>query len=72
MWIPPILGTNHEMLRNTDQKQAPMVCAASIPCSLAIVHGTYWYHAMHSLVLPMASPKLPQVHHMGISQVSMA
>jgi hypothetical protein len=71
MWIPPMVGTNHEMLSSMNQWQAPMVCAASIPCGLAIVHGTYWYHAMHSLVLPMASSELPQAHDVGISHVSM-
>jgi hypothetical protein len=72
MWMLPMVGTNCEMLSNMDQWQAHMVCAEPIPCSLAIVHGTCWYHAMGSLVLPMVSSKLPQVHHMGISQVSMA
>jgi hypothetical protein len=71
MWIPPMVGANHEMLSNMNQWQALMVCAATIPCSLAIVHGTCWYHAMDSLVLPMASSELPQAHHMCISQVSM-
>ena len=72
MWIAPMVGTNHEMLSNMDQWQAPVVCASTIPCSLAVVHGACWCHAMGSPLLPMAPLKLPWVHHLATCQVSMA
>jgi len=72
MWLPPMVGNNCEMLSNMDQWQAPVVCASTIPCSLAVVHGACWCHAMGSPLLPMAPLKLPWVHHLATCQVSMA